>query len=213
MTRRALPARELHPQRLEEDLQLSIHRAPACRIADTASRFRFRQTLDLPLLRQPSRLAFYTATGLKGVRCPRPAGNRCERLTPTRALRTRAALTRRARLAGSAALRKLRPSRRLAEIGCFVLLWIAGIALGLAGLDTTGAWRVAVAPGRHSSPPDSRAQCVFLLSHDGHHRLLFRNARVNHAANVLLLHATAAAFPRRPYRVLHELHHRFLGGP
>jgi len=109
-----------------------------------------------------------------------------------------------------AALRKLRPSRRLAEIGFFVLLWIAGIALGLAGLATTGAWhwplRLAgiLAAGL-------ALNAFFLLSHDGHHRLLFRNAGVNHAANVLLciplLHSPSA------YRVLHELHHRFLGGP
>jgi fatty acid desaturase len=109
-----------------------------------------------------------------------------------------------------AALRKLRPSRRLAEIGFFVLLWIAGIALGLAGLDATGAWHW---PLRLAGilTAGLALNAFFLLSHDGHHRLLFRNARVNHAANVLLciplLHSPSA------YRVLHELHHRFLGGP
>ena len=124
-------------------------------------------------------------------------------------LRTRQLLELRGLEPQIAALRTLRPSRRLAEIGFFVLLWIAGIALGLAGLDTTGSWHWPLRLPA-SLPPD-RAQRVFLLSHDGHHRLLFRNARVNHAANVLLcmplLHSPSA------YRVLHELHHRFLGGP
>jgi fatty acid desaturase len=51
----------------------------------------------------------------------------------------------------------------------------------------------------------------YLLSHEGHHHLLFRSRFANHAANILLciplLHSPSA------YRVLHELHHRFLGGP
>jgi fatty acid desaturase len=51
----------------------------------------------------------------------------------------------------------------------------------------------------------------YLLSHEGHHHLLFRRHAINHGANVALclplLHSPTA------YRVLHELHHRFLGGP
>jgi fatty acid desaturase len=51
----------------------------------------------------------------------------------------------------------------------------------------------------------------FLLSHEGHHHLLFRQRALNHFANVLLcvplLHSPSA------YKVLHELHHRYLGGP
>jgi fatty acid desaturase len=51
----------------------------------------------------------------------------------------------------------------------------------------------------------------FLLSHEGHHHLLFRRRAVNHGVNIALclplLHSPSA------YRVLHELHHRFLGGP
>jgi fatty acid desaturase len=109
-----------------------------------------------------------------------------------------------------AALRRLRLSRRLAEIGFFSLLWLAGIALGLAGLGTEGVWhwplRVA---GIVSAALALNA--YFLLTHEGHHRLLFRNARINSIANILLsvplLHSPTA------YRVLHELHHRFLGGP
>jgi fatty acid desaturase len=51
----------------------------------------------------------------------------------------------------------------------------------------------------------------YLLSHEGHHNLLFERRAVNHAANIVLcvplLHSPSA------YRVLHELHHRYLGGP
>ena len=83
-----------------------------------------------------------------------------------------------------------------------------GIALG-AGLGADGGWH-----GRCALLAVVTAglalNAFFLLSHDGHHRLLFR-ARVNHAANILLciplLHSPWA------YRVLHELHHRYLGGP
>jgi len=107
-------------------------------------------------------------------------------------------------------LRQLRWTRRLSEIGVFVLLWIAGIGLGLAGLDAAGAWHW---PLRLAGIAASALalNAFFLLSHDGHHRLLFRNPRLNYAVNVLLcipmLHAPTS------YRVLHELHHRFLGGP
>jgi fatty acid desaturase len=109
-----------------------------------------------------------------------------------------------------AALRQLRPVRRLTEVGLFAALWIAGISLGLAGLDADGGWQW---PLRLSGIVTAALalNALFLLSHEGHHRLLFRSDRVNHAANVLLciplLHAPSA------YRVLHELHHRFLGGP
>ena len=51
----------------------------------------------------------------------------------------------------------------------------------------------------------------YLLSHEGHHQLLFRGTFANHAANIALciplLHSPSA------YCVLHELHHRYLGGP
>ena len=109
-----------------------------------------------------------------------------------------------------AALRELRASRRVAEIGFFTVLWIAGVALGLSGLDAADPWQW---PLRLSGVIVSALalNAFFLLSHDGHHRLLFRSGAANHAANVLLcvplLHSPSA------YRVLHELHHRHLGGP
>ena len=109
-----------------------------------------------------------------------------------------------------AALRQLRMSRRLSEIGFFTLLWIAGITFGLAGLGAEGTWHW---PLRLAGIVTAglALNAFFLLSHDGHHRLLFRDARANYVANVLLcvplLHSPSA------YRVLHELHHRFLGGP
>ena len=109
-----------------------------------------------------------------------------------------------------AALRELRAARRVVEIACFALLWIASGRLGLTALAIPG-WEgwigriVAIAAGA------AALNAFYLLSHEGHHHLLFRHAAANHAANLLLcvplLHAPSA------YRVLHELHHRFLGGP
>ncbi len=107
-------------------------------------------------------------------------------------------------------LRRQRVARRLGEVLFFALLWAAGIAAGLIGLATTG-W-----PGgalRLTSIIASAAalNAFYLLSHEGHHHLLFRGAVANHASNILLclplLHSPSA------YRVLHELHHRYLGGP
>jgi fatty acid desaturase len=109
-----------------------------------------------------------------------------------------------------AALRKQRPLRRIAEITFFAALWLAGIWAGLLGLDATGieAWLLRVSGIAASA---AALNAFYLLSHEGHHHLLFRRPAANHAANVTLcvplLHAPSA------YRVLHELHHRFLGGP
>lgn len=109
-----------------------------------------------------------------------------------------------------ATLRTLRADRRLAEILFFAGLWFAS---GLASVEAMAApdWYGWV--GRVIAIAGSAAalNAFYLLSHEGHHHLLFRNAIVNHAANVMLcvplLHSPSA------YRVLHELHHRFLGGP
>jgi fatty acid desaturase len=98
------------------------------------------------------------------------------------------------------ALRRQRPARRVAEIAFFASLWIAGMLLSRADFDLAGIALSAAA-----------LNAFFLLSHEGHHHLLFRNRRVNHVVNLVLcvplLHSPTA------YRVLHELHHRFLGGP
>lgn len=98
------------------------------------------------------------------------------------------------------ALRVLRSSRRVAEILLFAALWLLGIGLGLSQWWLPGIGVSAVA-----------LNAFYLLSHDGHHHLLFRDRRANHLANILLcvplLHSPTA------YRVLHDLHHRFLGGP
>jgi fatty acid desaturase len=107
-------------------------------------------------------------------------------------------------------LRLQRPARRVAEIACFCALWAAGIELGLLASGTAGwlAW-----PLRLTSIAACAAalNAFYLLSHEGHHHLLFRRPAVNHAANIALcvplLHSPSA------YRVLHELHHRYLGGP
>lgn len=108
------------------------------------------------------------------------------------------------------ALRRLRPARRLAEIAFFALLWAAGISIGMqqsAGASIAGSLPRAVSVMMAAAALNA----FFLLSHEGHHHLLFRRAAVNHAANLLLciplLHSPTA------YRVLHELHHRHLGGP
>jgi fatty acid desaturase len=97
-------------------------------------------------------------------------------------------------------LRRLRAGRRIAEILFFVVLWIVAIALGVNGFTLSGIGISAAA-----------LNAFYLLSHEGHHNLLFRSRFANHAVNVALciplLHSPSG------YRVLHELHHRFLGGP
>jgi fatty acid desaturase len=111
--------------------------------------------------------------------------------------------------AAIADLRRHRPARRLGEIGFFAALWAAGIAIGLMGLEATGsaAWPLRLAGIVASA---AALNAFYLLSHEGHHHLLFRRPFVNHAANVTLcvplLHSPSA------YRVLHDLHHRYLGG-
>lgn len=109
-----------------------------------------------------------------------------------------------------AALRRQDPVRRIGEIVVFAVLWAAGIALGLAGLDAAG-WVGIVLRLTGVTASAAALNAFYLLSHEGHHRLLFRSRFANHATNVALcvplLHSPTA------YRVLHELHHRFLGGP
>lgn len=107
-------------------------------------------------------------------------------------------------------LRRLSTARRVAEIVFFAALWAAGILLGLRGLEAAGpaAWLFRLSGVAASA---AALNAFYLLSHEGHHNVLFRRRTVNHAANVALcvplLHSPSA------YRVLHELHHRFLGGP
>lgn len=109
-----------------------------------------------------------------------------------------------------AGLRRLRASRRLAELGFFSALWAASIVAGLAGLASAGSTGWILRLGSIAGGA-AALNAFYLLSHEGHHHLLFRRRAVNHAANIALcvplLHAPSA------YRVLHELHHRFLGGP
>jgi fatty acid desaturase len=109
-----------------------------------------------------------------------------------------------------AELRRLRPVRRLAEIGFFAALWAAGIAVGLIALDATGPMEWLLRLGGILGAA-AALNAFYLLSHEGHHHLLFRSPLANDTANlalcVPLLHAPSA------YRVLHELHHRYLGGP
>jgi fatty acid desaturase len=107
-------------------------------------------------------------------------------------------------------LRRLRPSRRLAEILFFAALWIASIAIAIPAMDSTTSAASAVRIATIVAAAVA-LNAFYLLSHEGHHHLLFRTPAVNHLANVLLcvplLHSPSA------YRVLHELHHRHLGGP
>lgn len=99
-----------------------------------------------------------------------------------------------------AELRVQRPARRIAEIAFFVSLWSIGFFLGLTG------WTIA---GIAVSAAALNAFC--LLSHEGHHNVLFRNRFLNQGMSIVLciplLHSSTA------YRVLHDLHHKFLGGP
>jgi len=107
-------------------------------------------------------------------------------------------------------LRRLRSRRRIAEIVFFAALWAAGIALGIAASDAVGPLEF---PLRLTGAVLAAAalNAFYLLSHDGHHHLLFRSAALNYGVNIALciplLHSPTA------YRVLHELHHRHLGGP
>jgi fatty acid desaturase len=107
-------------------------------------------------------------------------------------------------------LQQQRPRRRIAELLFFSALWATGIALGVLGLDAGGplSWPLKLAGIAAAA---AALNAFFLLSHEGHHRLLFRNPVTNHAVNIALciplLHSPTA------YRVLHELHHRYLGGP
>jgi fatty acid desaturase len=108
-----------------------------------------------------------------------------------------------------AELRRLRSDRRALELVFFSALWVVGMLAGIEGLKADGAagW-ILRAAGLAAAAAALNA--FYLLSHEGHHNLLFDNRRLNHSANIALcvplLHSPTA------YRVLHELHHRFLGG-
>jgi fatty acid desaturase len=108
------------------------------------------------------------------------------------------------------ALRRQRPGRRAGEIALFTVLWAIGIGLGLAGLASSGI-AAALLQVAGIAAAAAALNAYYLLSHEGHHHLLFRNRALNHGVNVALcvplLHSPSA------YRVLHELHHRHLGGP
>jgi fatty acid desaturase len=107
-------------------------------------------------------------------------------------------------------LARLRASRRVAEIAFFSAMWLIAIVIGVAGLETTGVTAV-ILRGAGIGLAAAALNAFYLLSHEGHHGLLFRDRVLNHAANVALcvplLHSPSA------YRVLHSLHHRYLGGP
>jgi fatty acid desaturase len=107
-------------------------------------------------------------------------------------------------------LRILRADRRLAEMVFFGALWAASGWLGLAAMAAEG-WPAWIARAAAIAGAAAALNAFYLLSHEGHHQLLFRSPMANHATNILLcvplLHSPSA------YRVLHELHHRFLGGP
>jgi fatty acid desaturase len=107
-------------------------------------------------------------------------------------------------------LRRLSALRRTVEIGFFAALWAMSAAITMALMDVSGptAWMLRLAAMGTSA---LALNAFYLLSHEAHHHLLFRRRSINHALNVLLciplLHSPSA------YRVLHQLHHRFLGGP
>ncbi|HEY2737749.1 MAG TPA: fatty acid desaturase [Thermoanaerobaculia bacterium] len=130
---------------------------------------------------------------------------------------TQAEVTRRAREDLSAALgpeiaplRRLRTRRRFGEIAVFTALWGVGIALGLRGLALHGLLAGVLRLGGIAFSAVA-LNAFFLLSHEGHHHLLFRRPAANHATNVLL--CTSLFHAPTAYRVLHELHHRHLRGP
>ena len=109
-----------------------------------------------------------------------------------------------------AGLRQLRAGRRLGEMAFFAALWLASGWVGIEALALDG-WTGWVYRALAIAGAAAALNAFYLLSHEGHHDLLFRNRIANHGANVVLcvalLHSPSA------YRVLHELHHRFLGGP
>jgi len=109
-----------------------------------------------------------------------------------------------------ATLRRLRSSLRLIEIAFFLSLWIVSGAIAMSAMDT-GSWLGWVARSLAIVVAALSLNAFYLLSHEGHHHLLFKGNAANHLANVLLclplLHSPSA------YRVLHQLHHQYLGGP
>jgi fatty acid desaturase len=129
---------------------------------------------------------------------------------------TQAAATAQTRIALSAglepaitALRQHNGLRRIFEICFFAVLWLAGVVCGVRGLDASGPAALA-SQVLGIAVSAAALNAFYLLSHEGHHHLLFRRRAMNHAANVALcvplLHSPTA------YRVLHDLHHRYLGG-
>src|SRR5213078_531712 len=72
-------------------------------------------------------------------------------------------------------LRRQRPMRRIAEIAFFVSVWCIGVSLGLTGWKLAGIAASAAA-----------LNAFYLLSHEGHHNLLFRNRFLNEAISVVL---------------------------
>ncbi len=109
-----------------------------------------------------------------------------------------------------ASLATLRAGRRIAELAFFSAMWATAIVIGVVGLEATGVTAVLLRVAGVALAA-AALNAFYLLSHEGHHGLLFRDRIYNHAANVLLcvplLHSPSA------YRVLHSLHHRYLGGP
>jgi len=101
------------------------------------------------------------------------------------------------------ALKQLRALRRFGEVSFFVLVWAGGIASMLT--RTLPAQIVGVAASAIA------LNGFFLLSHEGHHNLLSRSARLGRLLTAAL--CTPLVHSATAYRVLHELHHRYLGGP
>ena len=119
-------------------------------------------------------------------------------------LRTPADATRRTREELSAALgpalgplRRLRAARRLGEIAVFAALWAAGIALGLEGLalQGPGAWGLRLAGLALSG---IALNAFYLLSHEGHHHLLFRRPAVEPRVQRAALRAALPLAHRLP---------------
>ena len=104
-----------------------------------------------------------------------------------------------------APLRMLKGRERIKEISIFLVLFMAGITLNLAGilntniiLRITGAFVTTLA-----------VNSFVLLMHEGMHFVLFKNRAANRWVSVAL--GATFLMSYSSYRVLHSRHHRYLG--
>ncbi len=110
-----------------------------------------------------------------------------------------------------AALRRLDRAKRLAELAFFFALWLAGMALNLAGqLQTPGLAHAAIRVAGTLLTAIA-INTFILLMHEGMHNILFANRVANRWVSALLGLTFIMSFTS--YRIMHLRHHQYLGEP